>query len=155
MIDTYYQDKNNNFTHGHSTTLIVDNKNKSLFYFNPNGFNKKSQAEKAVFKFIDHSVLPILPGYSISNIQRMCPRIGPQELSANGDEYCVTWSVMFFHLFVLNPGVNPNTIQVKMSQGLSPTQILHMIKRYTRLMDTSIPMKLTPRWLKKYDILDP
>lgn len=133
---------------GHANVLIFDTILKTVDRYDPHG-NHCYDGYCPVFdhakidSIIKKEIKKILPEYKFIDLSVACPNLGVQLKAERFDRsgYCVTWSLMFTVLRILNPGKTPETIVDKMLEG-SPLEIfskmLKFAKFYSDILKKSI-----------------
>jgi hypothetical protein len=98
-----YDHENKEMYTPHSILLIINYKDKLIYYSNPHGtqalrkINNIDQLKNTI-KFLKHINTHYLPNFKILPITESCPTRGPQ----GTDELCIVWSIMITHLYMLN-----------------------------------------------------
>jgi len=133
----------------HANVLIFDTLNQTVERFDPHGssfFNdtflskdikaKKISATPTYHQEILDGVMRYyfeqnLPDYTYKNILYTCPYLGPQQKADVGDGYCVTWTVMYTFLRLLNPDLPPGTIN-RMLLNDKEENIVTKLKKFAK-----------------------
>jgi hypothetical protein len=130
----------------HANIIIINLIQKTIERFDPhggsvilhenlNGGNKFTKNLKKIYKqelidkILKSKFKSVLPDYKYISLNETCPYLGPQ---ANVDAFngmCITWSLMYFLLRVLNPNIKQSEINKKMLIG-SKDEILDKMLRF-------------------------
>jgi hypothetical protein len=123
---------------GHANVLIFDTLLKTVDRYDPHGFfcydgYCPAFDQDKVDAIIKKEIKKILPEYNFINFSVACPNLGVQLKAERFDRggYCVTWSLMFTVLRILNPGKPPEMIARKMLEG-SPSEIFSKMLRFAK-----------------------
>jgi hypothetical protein len=113
---------------GHSNVLIFDTVNKTIERFDPHGSSNYSITylskdikhknlkvvpifdQEKIDDFLQLEFKKLLPTYKYKDITFSCPYLGPQIKTDVRTGYCMTWSIMYTFLRLLNPDVPPGRI---------------------------------------------
>ena len=137
---------------GHANVLIFDTVSKTVDRYDPHG----THCENASCPFYDQDKIDailkkefkkILPNYNFIDFSVACPNIGPQLKAEVFDRtgYCVTWSLMFTVLRILNPGKTPEAINNQLLDGTRAeifSKMLKFAKFYTDILKNSETYKI-------------
>ena len=121
--------------------LVYDKKNKILgrqdFKF---GNQKNNKIEStALFNqvYIDTKLKDkfkeIIPEYTYYSTNDTTPYLGPQVKTDEFDGLCVTWSLMYMILRLLNPDMSPPEITIKMIDG-TPEELKRKVLRFQKFV---------------------
>ena len=137
--------KNNRVIYQHANIIIINLLQKTIERFDPHGgstildssSNKRIKNIKRVYKqeLIDEILRDkfksVLPDYKYIDLSETCPYLGPQAKIDKFGGLCVTWSLMYFLLRVLNPKIKQSEINKKMIIG-KRDDILDYVLRFQR-----------------------
>ena len=107
----------------HMNILIFDTLNKTVERFDPHGVTKYGTLSpnfirnEAVDTYLRHYFYLFLNEYIYKDVNYTCPYLGPQIKADIRDGYCVTWSVMYTFLRLMNPNTPPGTINRMLIKG--------------------------------------
>ncbi len=127
------------FSNGHSNILFFDNVNKTIDRYDPHGAEclKDGQNvycptynQEGIDDFLKISFKKLLPEYKFIDLQTACPYFGPQVKHETGTRngYCVTWSLMFVVLRLLNPEFSVSKLNSVLTEGGSEQMYSKMLK---------------------------
>jgi hypothetical protein len=123
------------YTGGHANVLIFDTVSKTIDRYDPHGTHCGDGAcpsydQNGVDAYLKKEFKKILPEYKFIDFSVACPNIGPQMKGEKFDRagYCVTWSLMFTVLRILNPGKSPDEINKQLLNGTSAEIFSKMLK---------------------------
>lgn len=132
------------YTGGHANVLIFDTVLKTVDRYDPHGTYCRDGAcplydQNGVDAILKKEFKKILPEYKFIDFSVACPNIGPQMKGETGDRhgYCVTWSLMFTVLRILNPGKSPDEINKQLLKGTSAeifSKMLRFAKFYSDVL---------------------
>lgn len=130
-ILTYFgiKSKNDKIKHeSHANVLIIDTWNQTIERFDPHGSvnysftNLKKDPRvpyisshpvynnKTIDNYLKQYFKNLLPEYNYKDITYSCPYLGPQIKADVRSGYCVTWTIMYTFLRLMNPDVPPGRI---------------------------------------------
>lgn len=112
----------------HQNILIFDNLNKTIDRFDPHGkkdgisvghtnIGPPAYNNTGIDAYLKRYTKKILPSYKYIELQLSCPYLGPQMKADKASGYCVTWSLMFTLLRLLNPDVPVQDLIKAMLEG--------------------------------------
>lgn len=112
----------------HQNILIFDNLNKTVDRFDPHGkkdgisvghpvIRSPAYNNKEIDAFFKNYIKKILPNYNYIDLELSCPYLGPQMKADRAEGYCITWSLMFTLLRLLNPDVPTDKLIKAMLEG--------------------------------------
>lgn len=132
----------------HANVLIVNLVQKTIERFDPHGGStfihndkrlkniKRIYKQELIDQILKKSFNKILPDYSYIDLNQTCPYLGPQ---SNVDEFgglCVTWTLMYFLLRVLNVDKKQFEINKEMLKG-TKYEVRNKVLRFQRyVIDT-------------------
>lgn len=132
------------YSGGHANVLIFDTVLKTIDRYDPHGTHCSdglcpSYDQDGVDAYLKKEFKKILPEYKFIDFSIACPNIGPQIKGEKFDRagYCVTWSLMFTVLRILNPGRTPDEINKQLLNGTSKeifSKMLRFAKFYADLI---------------------
>lgn len=145
-----------NLTNGHSNVLFFDTKNKTIDRYDPHGsfcggkdeyYSCPSFNQIEIDNYLADKFAEILPEYRFIDFQTTCPYVGPQGKGESGNfnsrgGYCVTWSLMFTVLRILNPEKKVDELNYILYKG-TPSQIRNKMLRFAKFY--SDVLKKSPR----------
>ncbi len=121
----------NNQIENHANMILIDNKEKQIELFEPHGYKPdESTQSQAVtnyhkkVKILKSFFRNILPEYVFINSVDFVQNKGFQELYDSNSGFCVTWSAIFVHYRILNPGVPTNIIVKFLDKYINTSLIL-------------------------------
>lgn len=107
----------------HMNILIFDTLNKTVERFDPHGVTKYGRrspdfiTNEAVDKYLKDYFYNHVNEYIYKDVSYTCPYLGPQLKADIRQGYCVTWSVMYTFLRLMNPDTPPGTINRMLIKG--------------------------------------
>jgi len=119
---------------GHANVLIFDTVLKTIDRYDPHGnlcgkFSCPSYDQDKVDDILKAQFKKILPEYKFIYLSVACPTAGIQHVEPrNRNGYCVTWSLMFTVLRILNPGKSYEEINKHMLIGTNTEIFSKMLK---------------------------
>jgi hypothetical protein len=127
------------FKNGHSNILFFDNVKKTIDRYDPHGAQCLREGTKdfcpsynqeGIDDFLKISFKKLLPEYKFIDLQTACPYFGPQIKyeSAMRNGYCVTWSLMFALLRLLNPDFSVSKLNSVLTEGTGQEMFTKMLK---------------------------
>ena len=123
------------YSGGHSNVLIFDTVSKTVDRYDPHGTQCDGRAcpaydQDGIDAVLKKEFKKILPGYKFIDLSVACPNVGPQTKAEIFDRtgYCVTWSLMFTVLRILNPGKTPDEINKQLLEGTRSEIFSKMLK---------------------------
>ncbi len=130
----------------HSNVIIIDNLEKTIERFEPRGKSDINDPELLIAKKIDSkfssSTLKLL-GLSdfiyLSPIKTL-PLIGPQSIANAYEGMCVTYSLLYLHLRIMNPDINRDII-IKYLISKTSDELLNIILRYAKYVEIILKRK--------------
>lgn len=112
------------YSGGHANVLIFDTVSKTVDRYDPHGthcegYTCPAYNQDKIDAILKKEFKKILPDYNFIDFSVACPNIGPQLKAEIFDRtgYCVTWSLMFTVLRILNPGKSPEAINSQLLEG--------------------------------------
>ena len=122
----------------HANALIFDLKHKTIERFDPHGGSSSFYEgyyalynQDLIDKELKQQFGKLLPDFDYYDTNETCPRFGPQLKSDKFGGLCVTWSVMYMLLRLLNPKLSPDELTSKMTKG-TQEEILNKILRFQK-----------------------
>lgn len=127
------------FRNGHSNVLFFDTKNKTIDRYDPHGAECMKEGDNAycpgynqdgIDAFLALEFKKKLPEYRFIDLQTTCPYFGPQIKYESGTRvgYCVTWSLMFVVLRLLNPDFSIEKLNKVLTTGSTMEMFNKMLK---------------------------
>ncbi len=123
------------YSGGHANVLIFDTVLKTVDRYDPHGSQCGYGACPAYNQDKIDAILvkefkKILPDYKFVDFSVTCPNVGPQIKAEIFDRtgYCVTWSLMFTVLRILNPGKSSDAINKQLLEGTKAEIFSKMLK---------------------------
>ena len=123
---------------GHANVIFFDTVNKTIDRYDPHGVHCvantcPSYDQDKTDKILKDKFRTILPDYRFIDFTATCPNIGPQAKAEIGTRngYCVTWSLMFTILRLLNPDKTVNQLNSVMLQG-TPSQMMTKMQKFAK-----------------------
>jgi len=125
---------------GHANVIVIDNQEKTVERFEPNGYSDKHDSLANNF-MAKHFVPKYFNGYKYLPPLSFMPKIGPQrkqtETVDNDFGFCAIFSTMYAHLRLVNPDIPQKNIVQKMSEGTGE-QVDKRIKLYYQNMHNKL-----------------
>ena len=144
FVNLNLQNKDTVSHSSHANGLIFNTIQKTIERFDPHGPEEYIDPDTNMKKYtnpyydqvyVDYKMKEkfetILPEYTYLGINEICPVIGPQIKTDAFKGLCLTWTLMYTLLRILNPRIKPEVITKKMSEG-SRDDILNKILRFNR-----------------------
>lgn len=128
---------------GHANMIIVDTYNKTIERYEPHGhsliFDKKKQILKNIdIKFNDKLFNYIgLENYTYISPVDISPKKGIQIKTDAYNGMCLTYSIMYLQLRIMNPDVDQNQI-IKYLLKKSDIEVYDIILRYTKYIEDKL-----------------
>jgi len=128
---------------GHANMLIIDNENKTIERFEPHGHNLSFDRKKQILRGIDSKFDNKLLSYLKLNKYKyispidISPKIGVQ---LKADAYygmCVTYSLMYLQLRIMNPDVDQKEI-VKYLLKKTKAELYDIVLRYSKYIEEKL-----------------
>ena len=126
---------------GHSNVIFFDTAKKTIDRFDPHGTksfggNTAAYDQNAIDRILKKEFKKILPQYEFIDFEMTCPYFGAQLKVESGgvsraDGYCVTWSLMFIILRILNPDKSVLELAKKMSEG-TREEMIKKIRKFAK-----------------------
>lgn len=120
---------------GHANVLIFDTVSKTVDRYDPHGVQCVGKScplynQDKMDAILKKEFKKILPDYNFIYFSVTCPNIGVQVKAEIFDRtgYCVTWSLMFTVLRILNPGKSPEAINKQLLEGTGAEIFSKMLK---------------------------
>ena len=121
----------------HQNMLIADLKNKTIERFEPHGQNKtlfiyndQEKVNKLVQNFLKNRKI----NYKYLSPKIISPIVGPQSKADAFCGMCVTFSIMYTHLRLLNPHLSQRKVNEMMMRG-TPARVRDKILKYARFVE--------------------
>lgn len=137
------------YSGGHANVLIFDTVLKTVDRYDPHGTHCSRGScpkydQNGVDAYLKKEFKKILPEYKFIDFSVACPNIGPQIKGEKIDRsgYCVTWSLMFTVLRIINPGKTPDEINKQLLKGTS-AEIFSKMLRFAKFYADVIKEKGT------------
>ena len=111
--------------HGGSTFLDINNNDKRIKNL------KKVYKQELIDEILRDKFKTVLPDFKYLDLNVTCPYLGPQAKVDKFGGLCITWSLMYFLLRVLNPSLNLSEINKKMLTG-NREEILNKVLQFQR-----------------------
>ena len=137
----------------HQNILIFDNEKKTIDRFDPHGkangiswghlwmsdpiFNNEK-----IDVFLKRYFNNLLPRYNYIDLEISCPYLGPQSKADRSDGYCVTWSLMFILMRLLNPDVPIQDLIKAMLQG-TRQELVTKLGKFAKFYTDKLKKKAT------------
>jgi hypothetical protein len=128
---------------GHANMLLIDNLEKTIERFEPYGKSWKGDKQNLIAKKIDskfnEEVLEKikLKGYKYISPVHIQPVIGFQAKADAYDGMCVTFSLIYLHLRLMNPDIKHKVI-IKYLLSKKKDEIVDIILKYARYIELSL-----------------
>lgn len=123
------------YANAHANVLIFDTVKKTIDRYDPHGVHCEGLScpaynQDKIDNILKKEFKKIIPGYKFIDFSIACPNIGPQMKAEVFDRkgYCVTWSLMFTVLRILNPDKTPEQINNKLLEGTRADIFSKMLK---------------------------
>ena len=123
------------YTGGHANVLFFDTVEKTIDRYDPHGaqcegINCPAYNQDRIDKILKNEFKKIIPGYKFIDFSVACPNVGPQMKAEVFDRtgYCVTLSLMFTVLRILNPGNTPEQVNDQLLEGTRADIFSKMLK---------------------------
>lgn len=123
------------YTGGHANVLFFDTVEKTIDRYDPHGahcagFTCPAYNQDKIDNILKKEFKKIIPGYKFIDFSVACPNVGPQMKAEVFDRtgYCVTWSLMFTVLRILNPGKTPDQVNNQLLDGTRANIFSKMLK---------------------------
>jgi hypothetical protein len=123
------------YSGGHANVLIFDTISKTVDRYDPHGTQCDGYAcpaydQDGIDAILKKEFKKILPDYKFIDLSVACPNVGPQTKAEIFDRtgYCVTWSLMFTVLRILNPGKSPEEVNNQLLDGTRAEIFSKMLK---------------------------
>ena len=140
----------------HANGLIIDNKLKKVYRFEPHGeydigvasYDQNKRIDDDLRKFINYVMGD---RYKFVPTLDYCPMLGPQARECMSDYeipnefggYCGAWSMMFLHEQIMNPHKSPKQISDKLDK-FSDIQLAKRVRKYAQFLVREV--KNNPRF---------
>ena len=131
-------------TFNHANIVIIDTKEKTLERFEPHGatffFNKKSEDEnEKVNKIMENKVMVNLGLNDFKYLppQKLSPFMGVQSKADSYCGMCVTISMMYLHMRILNPAIKQTKL-VKFMMKRTREKLKTMILKYAKHVENTL-----------------
>lgn len=111
--------------HGGSTFININNHDKRIKNL------KKVYKQELIDEILRDKFKTVLPDFKYLDLNVTCPYLGPQAKVDKFGGLCITWSLMYFLLRVLNPSLNQSEINKQMLTG-NREQILNKVLQFQR-----------------------
>lgn len=133
----------NGFEYSHSNIIIINLLQKTVERFDPHGGStfiqdgkniknlKKIYKQELIDEVLRDKFNKILPNYKYLDLSTVCPYLGPQVKIDAFNGICVTWSLMYFLLRVLNPSIMPEYVIKNMMSG-THKEVLSKVLKFQR-----------------------
>lgn len=126
------------YSGGHANVLIFDTKLKTVDRYDPHGSQCgmgacPSYDQDKIDDTLIQEFKKILPSYKFIDFSISCPNLGPQIKAEIFDRtgYCVTWSLMFTVLRILNPDKSQDDLNKQLLEG-TRAQIFSKMLRFAK-----------------------
>jgi hypothetical protein len=145
FLVTIYNDK---VAYQHSNIIIINILLKTIERFDPHGGSiivnkldntktfknlKRVYKQELIDEILKDKFKNVLKNYKYLNLYDTCPYLGPQAFVDAFDGLCITWSLMYFILRVLNPKLKQFEINNMMISG-SKEKVLDKVLRFNRFV---------------------
>ena len=145
---TFITTINGNVAYQHANILIINLILKTIERFDPHGGStfidinssdkvkriknlKKVYKQELIDEILRSKFKTILPDFKYLDLNDTCPYLGPQAKVDKFGGLCITWSLMYFLLRVLNPFLDQSQINKQMISG-NHKQILNKVLQFQR-----------------------
>lgn len=121
----------------HANICIIDNKRKTLERFEPHGkYYKSGEISNKIDKQIEETLMRIieLNNYKYLSPCDISPITGIQKVADSYDGMCITISMMYFHLRLINPDIEPVKI-IKKLLKMPKQKLRETILRYAKTVE--------------------
>jgi len=129
------------YNFGHSNMLIIDNYKNTIERFEPYGesfFNGKNVNKRIDKKFSKKLLAELnLNNFSYISPTKISPKIGLQSKADAYDGLCVTYSLIYLQLRLMNPDINQKII-IKYLLSKKKNQIISIILRYAKFVEQKL-----------------
>jgi hypothetical protein len=129
----------------HANILIINLLNKTIERFDPHGGStfqeiktskiipnlKRTYKQELIDEILRDKFKSILPEFKYIDLSETCPYLGPQVKADQFNGLCITWSLMYFLLRVLNPEKKQSEINKHMITG-NREFVLDRVLRFQR-----------------------
>lgn len=115
----------------HQNILIFDNKDKTIDRFDPHGRTSERYDANEIDNYLTKELRSIVPSYKFIRTELACPYLGPQAVADVSKGYCVTWSIMFTLLRLLNPDKKIGQLVEFMKEG-TREELISKLKRFAK-----------------------
>ena len=132
---------------GHANSLLIDNRNKTISVFEPNGaiFEDFIDPGTMLGKFVVNYLRKMDFGtYQLRPANIACPRVGVQakeHIAAvertgrkKGHGFCFIWTLMYIHYHMLNPDATHEDVQEAMMKDYTNAELEKRAMRYTDMI---------------------
>lgn len=123
---------------GHANVIFFDTVNKTIDRYDPHGTHCGTDTcpaydQDKTDKLLKDKFKIILPDYRFIDFTATCPNFGPQLKAEIGTRhgYCVTWSLMFTILRLLNPDKTVDQLNSNMLKG-TPSQMMTKMQKFAK-----------------------
>lgn len=144
-------------TLAHANMVIIDQVNKTIERFEPHGQSISGDKNKKILKGIDskfdNKLLSYLglKKYSYISPIDISPKIGVQLKADAYDGMCLTYSMMYLQLRIMNPDVDQDEI-IKYLLKKSQNELYDIVLRYEKFIEDKLKEN-TPRILDSNQVL--
>lgn len=142
------------FRGGHANVLFFDTKNKTIDRYDPHGSRCGNDGwcpaydQEAIDNYLSTKFAEILPEYRFIDFQTTCPYVGPQgkgeKVGNSRGGYCVTWSLMFTVLRIMNPDKKVDELNYAIYKG-TPREIKSKMLKFAKFFSDII--KNSPKFV--------
>jgi hypothetical protein len=144
-------------SNGHANMIIIDQVNKTIERYEPHGQYMMLDKKKKILKGIDSKFNDKLLSYIglkkytyISPID-ISPKLGPQAKADAYDGMCVTYSMMYLQLRIMNPDIDQKEI-IKYLVKKPRAELYDILLRYARYIEDKLKEN-TSQVVKNQNIL--
>jgi hypothetical protein len=139
--------QNGRIVYQHANIIIINTMQKTIERFDPHGGstlyeineskNKQIKNLKRIYKqelideILKDKFKSVIPEYKYIALSETCPYLGPQTKVDAFHGLCITWSLMYFLLRVLNPEMKQSEINKRMISG-KHSDILDRVLRFQK-----------------------
>ena len=127
----------------HANMILIDTVNKTIERYEPHGHSLKFDKKKTILEGVDNKFNTKLLNYIglknytyISPIE-ISPKLGVQLKSDAYDGMCLTYSIMYLQLRIMNPDVDQKEI-IKYLLKKSRNEIYNIILRYAKYIEDKL-----------------
>ena len=109
----------------HATALIIDNRLKTIEYFDPNG-SEHSEHIQLILNFLETQLSQVYPNHVIISSESFC-LVGPQKIA--NTSLCAAWSLLYMHARIEFPSLSRHLI-ISTLLNFDRNRLLNIINGY-------------------------